>query len=260
MSDQLAVGLSTGYLGSLTTFSGWNQKMVELGAQGKLASAVIGYFLGLVIVAYCIILGIETAEDFKWILGKLNTSSQPGRFRSRSNSKVGSFKIDVVVTVVLLVLLVLFYCLSGSLEMKEFNKGGSEVELLLACMVGPLGVWIRWFLAKNLNGQGLGKNGFLNWFPFGTLIANVSAACVMAVFAILKKEVNTQNFDTVATVIQFGLMGCLSTVSTFIAEFHNMKESNQRCRANAYAMVTILPSFIMGTLIYSVPYWINNYD
>ncbi|KAL8160882.1 hypothetical protein V2J09_012371 [Rumex salicifolius] len=27
VSDQLAVGLSTGYLGSLTTFSGWNQKM-----------------------------------------------------------------------------------------------------------------------------------------------------------------------------------------------------------------------------------------
>lgn len=89
----------------------------------------------------------------------------------------------------LLVVLVLFYCLSGSLEKKEFDKGGSEAQLLLACMVGPLGVWIRWFLAKKLNGKGLGENGFLKWLPFGTLIANVSAACVMAVFAILKKAV-----------------------------------------------------------------------
>ncbi|KAG4389560.1 hypothetical protein AAZX31_06G105500 [Glycine max] len=30
VSEHLAIGLTTGYLGSLTTFSGWNQKMVEL--------------------------------------------------------------------------------------------------------------------------------------------------------------------------------------------------------------------------------------
>lgn len=144
---------------------------------------------GLFLVAYCIIFGIETAEGFKWILQKLSTSSQQGQFRSRSNSKVGSFKIHKVVTVVLLVLLVLFYCLSGSLVKKEFNKGGSEAQLLLACMVAPLGVWLRWFLAKKLNGRGLGKNGFLKWVPFGTLVANLSAAWVTAVFAILKKSV-----------------------------------------------------------------------
>lgn len=46
VSDQLAMGLSTGYLGSLTTFSGWNQKMVELSAEGKWAFAVLGYFVG----------------------------------------------------------------------------------------------------------------------------------------------------------------------------------------------------------------------
>lgn len=34
-SDCLAVGLTTGYLGSLTTFSGWNQRMLELSVEGK---------------------------------------------------------------------------------------------------------------------------------------------------------------------------------------------------------------------------------
>ncbi|KAL1834696.1 hypothetical protein DCAR_0104907 [Daucus carota subsp. sativus] len=260
VSDQLAVGLTTGYLGSLTTFSGWNQKMLELGAEGEWVFVVLGYFIGLFLVAYSIIFGVETAQGFKWTLRKLSTSSQPGHFRSRSSLKADSSKIPVVVTVVLLVVVVLFYCLSGSLEWKEINKGGSRAQLLLACMVGPLGVWTRWFLAKKLNGQGLGKNGFLKWLPFGTLTANVFAACVMALFAILKKAVNTQNFDTVAGGIQLGLMGCLSTVSTFIAEFHTMRESDQPWRAYAYAMVTILASFILGTLIYSVPFWINNYD
>lgn len=46
VSDQLSVGLTTGFLGSLTTFSGWNQKMAELSAEGEWWLAVIGYFIG----------------------------------------------------------------------------------------------------------------------------------------------------------------------------------------------------------------------
>lgn len=71
---------------------------------------------------------------------------------------------------------------------KDFENGGSEVQLFLACMVGPFGVWIRWHLAR-LNGQGIGKDGVLKWVPFGTLAANVLAACVMAALATLKKAV-----------------------------------------------------------------------
>lgn len=46
VSDYLAVGLATGYLGSLTTFSGWNQKMLDLSVQGKWALVVFGYPIG----------------------------------------------------------------------------------------------------------------------------------------------------------------------------------------------------------------------
>lgn len=46
VSDFLAIGLSTGYLGSLTTFSGWNQKMLELSVEGRWVSAVLGFLLG----------------------------------------------------------------------------------------------------------------------------------------------------------------------------------------------------------------------
>lgn len=63
-----------------------------------------------------------------------------------------------------------------------------------------------------------------------------------------------------ATGIQLGLLGCLSTVSTFVAEFHAMRESNHPWRAYAYAGVTIAVSFVMGTLIYSVPVWVKGYD
>lgn len=46
VSEYLAVALTTGYLGSLTTFSGWNQKMLELGVTGNWLFVVLGYLIG----------------------------------------------------------------------------------------------------------------------------------------------------------------------------------------------------------------------
>lgn len=46
VSEFVAIGLSTGYLGSLTTFSGWNQKMLDLSADGQWVYAVLGFLLG----------------------------------------------------------------------------------------------------------------------------------------------------------------------------------------------------------------------
>lgn len=92
---------------------------------------------------------------------------------------------------VMLLLLGLLWALSGTLLKEEFDDGGSEPQLWLACIVGPVGVWIRWFLAR-LNGRGLGKAGYLKWVPFGTLLANVSAACVMAALATTKKAVKIE--------------------------------------------------------------------
>ncbi|KAK3002706.1 hypothetical protein RJ639_019290 [Escallonia herrerae] len=259
VSDQLAIGVTTGYLGSLTTFSGWNQKLLDLSVQGQWVFSVLGILIGLFLVAYSIIFGIETAEGFKWILRKLRTDSEFGISSSKSNLKVDNFRRHLAVMVVMVLMLGLLWGLSGALVKRGFDSGSSGAQLWLACIIAPLGVWIRWWLAR-LNGRGLGTTGLLKWVPFGTLIANVSAACVMAALATLKKAVKTKTCDTVATGLQFGLLGCLSTVSTFIAEFHAMRGSNKPWRAYAYAMATILISFSLGTLIYSVPVWTKGYD
>ena len=46
ISDYLAIGLTTGYLGSLTTFSGWNQKMLDLSVDGRWLFAIFGFLIG----------------------------------------------------------------------------------------------------------------------------------------------------------------------------------------------------------------------
>ncbi|XP_074279497.1 fluoride export protein 1-like [Silene latifolia] len=252
-SDQLAIGLSTGYLGSLTTFSGWNQKMLDLSVHGHWVSAVLGFFLGLILAAGSISLGIETAEGFRWLLRRI------GKRWGFKKWRVNRFKCNLVVLLVLVLMWAGLWTTSGILEKEKFRDGGSGAQLWLACFVGPLGVWMRWWLAR-LNGRGVGTSGLWKWVPFGTLIANVSAACVMAALATLKKAVNTKDCETVATGIQFGLMGCLSTVSTLMAEFNALRKSSHPWRAYAYASMTIGISFGLGTLIYSVPVWTKGYN
>jgi fluoride ion exporter CrcB/FEX len=46
VSEYLAVALTNGYLGSLTTFSGSNQKMLELGVTGNWLFVVLGFLIG----------------------------------------------------------------------------------------------------------------------------------------------------------------------------------------------------------------------
>ncbi|KAI9097709.1 hypothetical protein K1719_025480 [Acacia pycnantha] len=224
VSEHLAIALTTGYLGSLTTFSGWHQEMLELGVSGHWLFTVLGFLIGLFLVAYSIIFGVETAKGFKWLLGKLKMSSGSQIHSSKFNWKVAKRTHQLAVMVFFLIMLGLLWGVSGALVAREFKRGGSAAELWFACVVGPLGVWIRWLLAR-LNGRGIGREGLFKWIPFGTLIANVSAAWIMTALATVKKSVNTKNCDTVVTGIQFGLLGCLSTVSTFSAEFNAMRES-----------------------------------
>ncbi|XP_048130585.1 fluoride export protein 1-like [Rhodamnia argentea] len=257
VSDFLAIGLSTGYLGSLTTFSGWDQKMLDLSVDGKWLFSVLGYLIGLFLAAYSIEFGVETAKGFRWLMEKHPANSSNDL--SAKSWRVNCCKHHLAMILVMVLLLGSLWALSAIMLKREFGKGGSDAQLWLGCVVGPVGVWIRWFVAR-LNGRGLGKTGLLKWVPFGTLIANVSAACVMAALSTMKKAVNTKNCDTVATGIQFGLLGCLSTVSTFMAEFNAMRQSKHPWRAYAYAIATITVSFGLGILIYNLPVWIKGYE
>ncbi|KAI5597653.1 hypothetical protein BDE02_02G079700 [Populus trichocarpa] len=252
VSDHLAIGLTTGYLGSLTTFSGWNQKMLDLSVDGHWVFSFVGFLIGLFLAAYAIKLGVGTAKCFKSFLERSNRSSDLAGWR------VDNCYHHLGVLVVLVVILGLLWSVSWAMLKKEYNHDSGGAQLWLACIVAPPGVWIRWFLAR-LNGRGLGKAGSLKWVPFGTLIANVSAACIMAALSTVKKAVHTKTCDTISTGIQLGFLGCLSTVSTFIAEYNAMEESQKNWRAYAYALMTIAVSFGLGILIYSVPVWTRGY-
>ncbi|XP_058087447.1 fluoride export protein 1, partial [Magnolia sinica] len=253
-SNLLALGLTTGFLGSLTTFSGWNQKMLELAADGRWVVSIAGYIIGMGIVYFCIGFGVWTAKGFQWLLSRLRMSISVGW-------KVDSCKHNMVawlVLVVNLLMLALLWTVSGALLKTWWAADKSSDQLWLGCMVGPAGVWVRWFLAR-LNGRGLGRKGLMKWVPFGTLLANVIAAGLMAALATTKKAVNTKRCEIIVDGIQLGFLGCLSTVSTFVAEIYAMVHSKCPWRAAVYVVLTVIPSFALGTLVYSVPVWTKGY-
>lgn len=251
VSDLLAIGLTTGFLGSLTTFSGWNQKMLDLASKGKWVFASVGFLLGMLLAEMSILVGVETAKGFRFILMRYN------RFNASNWS--GDSKKQTAALLVFLLLLGLLWGVSIALLKTRIEADETTVQLWLACLVGPPGVWARWFLAR-LNGHGLGMAGSLKWVPSGTLLANILAACLMAALATVKKVVNTKRCGIIVNGMQFGFLGCLSTVSTFVAEVYAMKQSKYPWRAYLYIMFTIIPSFAFGTLIFSVPVWAEGYQ
>ena len=46
VSEHIAIALTAGYLGGLTSFNGWNQKMVELSAAGHWLLSLVAFLIG----------------------------------------------------------------------------------------------------------------------------------------------------------------------------------------------------------------------
>ncbi|XP_062205377.1 fluoride export protein 1 [Phragmites australis] len=259
ISDHLIVGISTGYMGSLTTFSGWNQKMVALSSKGHWVYAVAGVVLGMFIVNESITVGVETGERLRSLILKyVREKSSIGKKCDWEHWRVDTRTKQFVLQSVMMILMSSIWVLSIVLAVVKVRSLADGAVLWLGCSVAPPGVWLRWYLAR-LNGQGIGKQRSLKWLPIGTLAANVLAAGIMAALAVTSKAVHTERSATILSGIQLGFLGCLSTVSTFVAEVYTMRRSGQIARAFTYAASTFLLSFVLGTLVYSVPVWVKHY-
>ncbi|KAK8961811.1 hypothetical protein KSP40_PGU011972 [Platanthera guangdongensis] len=258
VSEHLVVGITTGYMGSLTTFSGWNQKMLDLSAEGHWTFAVAGIILGMFIVNECVTIGVESAEFLRscfseWI--ENCSEKTKGRFQCL---RLDTLKLQLMVIILMLVIWVSLSGLSCILAVKKMDNLTNGAVLWLGCLLGPFGVWARWYLSR-LNGQGLGIKGSLKWLPIGTLLANFLAAFLMAALSTISNAVNTKRCRIIVSGVQFGFLGCMSTVSTFVAEVYAMRQSRQSGKALAYTIFTILPPFLAGILIYSIPVWTKHY-
>ncbi|GJP57011.1 hypothetical protein CLOM_g16052 [Closterium sp. NIES-68] len=156
----------------------------------------------------------------------------------------------------------------------------------LACALAPLGTCLRWWLLR-FNGAGLGlrasgvlgrvkgssgagrgrggggkgEGGAVAWLPWGTLAANVGASAVEAAISVVYLAVKSHTSQVMVGGVQLGFLTGLSTVSMFSLEilyFHFTLGTPWR--SYVYLLVTVLPSFVIGLLVYSVPVWVMGWD
>ena len=93
----------------------------------------------------------------------------------------------------------------------------------VACLVAPFGAIGRWLLSK-LNGRAFTACGMpMQWFPVGTLLANLAATAIAAALHIVVAEGEySEGWTAVITGLASGFVGSLSTVSTFVTELSSL--------------------------------------
>ncbi|CAM6011627.1 unnamed protein product [Sphagnum balticum] len=251
-SELLAIGLSTGLMGSITTYAGWNQQMVVVITNGYWLRALFGLLLGLEIAQMSLVLGIDSAKLLNWSIaciqqGRANRGLDRLQWASPDNLWRRKFG------------LVFFLCVSSSLWVSAIvltiidTTSIVRRRLWLACVVAPPGVWARWLLAR-LNGQGIGSKHYFKWIPLGTLLTNMIACTLEAILAVIQIAVQQTDAALLVQGLQLGLLGCMSTVSTFVAELYLLHLiANKRWRAYAYAFIMLICCFAVGVIAYTIP-------
>jgi len=257
-SEFLAIGLSTGLMGSITTFTAWIQEMVNLTTKGHWMRGFIGILLGMELAYMSLLVGIGTAKLLKWKRASIHDQNKKRWPKFIHIPSTTHYQCHIYG-------LIIFFTIGGILWIGSLVLSNVDfishhgTKLWFACVVGPFGVWIRWFLAR-LNGQGIGKQKHLKWLPVGTLLTNLIATCLMATLSLINLMVKEKNSNLLLGGLELGFLGCMSTVSTFVAEAYAMYQSSHPWRAFAYVLFTLVVAFILETLIYSIPVWVNGYS
>lgn len=122
--------------------------------------------------------------------------------------------------------------------------------MIFACFLAPTGALLRWKMSK--------YNGSIqryNWFPLGTFGVNVMGCVFSAAMIGLESHFyGSEIFWQTGTIraVKVGFAGCLSTVSTFVAETSGFLKSKNPLHAYLYVLFSILTSALFGAITFSI--------
>jgi fluoride ion exporter CrcB/FEX len=122
-----------------------------------------------------------------------------------------------------------------------------------AMLFAPFGSFAQWWLA-DYNGK-LSK---YPWFPYGTFGANmlgsiISITAIATEYYIDQHNYGRFNFWRVGSIraIRIGFAGCLTTVSTFVAEIHGFMQEHTDY-AYPYIFTSLSVACVLSTIIYGI--------
>ncbi|KAF2095395.1 putative chromosome condensation protein [Rhizodiscina lignyota] len=124
-------------------------------------------------------------------------------------------------------------------------------EVVFALVFAPIGCLMRFALALTLN-------GISSMFPFGTFAANVFGSWVLAMCFDLQRSSSGQAVVSCQVLqgVEDGFSGCLTTVSTWVAELKGLR----RRHAYTYGAASLGVSFAGFLIIVGSLRWTMGFD
>ncbi len=210
----LYVGLTTGFCGSLTTFSSWSNSAAVLFARGAPALGVACMLSGLFATLSAVIIGHRVGSQLlKWCRGEpgddrmsLAHPEAPAPTRQiTAYPRYHSYQLHWIAACAVVLVGASAAALAASLASGDVSSAMLPLALLLA----PLGATLRYFLAS--------YNRRCPSFPAFTLACNAIGTAITSSGAAMA-GVATPTSRLLISSSALGFAGSLSTVSTFVNE------------------------------------------
>jgi fluoride ion exporter CrcB/FEX len=129
---------------------------------------------------------------------------------------------------------------------------------VFSCIVSPVACWLRYYVSKQLNPRN--KD-----FPWGTFTINVLATLILAVLTIVNRGktphgriIGDQLSCHLVNGLEDGFCGTLSTVSTFVVELYKIRKTAGK--SHIYGAVTVLVSYSVMVVILGSYSWTQGLD
>lgn len=249
--DALYAGLTTGFCGSLTTFSSWMLNVYESlvnvdGYDRDRGYSVISVFAQLCVQFAAAIIGFRLGNHLARGFAQLPASWCIRRPIPRPC--MGSTS-EMAATV--LAILIALVSVAGSVLVAALRpewRGVAGFALVFA----PVGALTRWLLAKWLNDR-------LSYVPIGTFVANVAGTFLEGILYLLQYYVadggrtsgGRSNGCALLQGLQDGLCGALTTVSSLVLELCTL----QLGHAYKYGLLSVALSLSLLVLVDGIDFW-----
>lgn len=246
------IGVTTGFCGSCTTFSTWQRVTAEKIANGQLTNG------------FMTLLYTFSTSYMAFLFGKHIGNEifhQPFRCWRRqrfgevavtvTNTDMSTTHVGLRTSTTRYVYLFIVTCfMSAAIWVAVFVDTTSKTRrrYWAAAALGPIGSLARYFLLL------LNRNR--PTFPLFTFLVNVGASVVssiiLAIFVRLSNESETEKrlaYDLWFNYgVGAGILGCFSTVSTFVNEIHKLSDT-RILHAYRYGLLSIVASQILCVVI-----------
>ncbi|KAL1896317.1 hypothetical protein Sste5346_004701 [Sporothrix stenoceras] len=260
----LYVGLATGFCGSFTSFSSFMLEVFEALANtlpapkyhpGDDASEVASRGVGYGFMAPLAVLFLTVGM----CLSGLKLGAHLAIFLNRLATRVGSKKWTHSHTTTLLriadnaVVILSFGAWLAAILITVFQPGPAKshywrTDVLFALIFAPPGCLLRFYLSLKLNGT-------FATFPLGTFTVNIFGTATLAMAWDLQHASAVAATRLVGCQVLQGIMdgfcGCLTTVSTWMAELLGLK----RRHAYFYGGMSLAIGLVAMVLIVGTPKW-----